>query len=327
MPMGMMTKLAQRLRALMARGNSGNGYDGSEAQADGAPDEGSSLLNASQASGLDDALSRPVVGEDIVSARRGCIRVGSRTDLGRVREHNEDAVLVMLSHLDVTPTSSDFGLFMVADGMGGHQKGEAASALAIRIAAEYLVGQVYVSLLSGADRGANQPVLTDVVRDAIVYANRIVSRELPGSGCTLTCGMVVGGRLFIGHVGDSRAYIRRADGGMVTLTTDHSLVNRLIEIGQLSADEAADHPQRNVLYRAIGQPEALEVDVVTYPFASGDRLLLCSDGLWNLVPDAEISEMAGMSDPQSGCDALVEAANAAGGIDNISVVLVALTLD
>lgn len=322
-----MTRLAQRLRALMGYGKSANGYDDSGSQSDGAPTEGSQLVGGAQASGLGDAPSRPVVETGVVSERRGCMRVGSRTDSGRVRDHNEDAVLVMLSHLDVTPTPSDFGLFMVADGMGGHQKGEAASALALRIAAEHLVGQVYVSLLSGADRGANQPVLTDVVRDAIVHANRIVSRELPGSGCTLTCGMVLGGRLFIGHVGDSRAYIRKAGGDLVALTKDHSLVNRLIEIGQLSADEAADHPQRNVLYRAIGQPESLDVDVVTYPFASGDRLLLCSDGLWNLVSDAEISEMAGASDLQSGCDALVEAANAAGGIDNISVVLVALTLD
>lgn len=256
----------------------------------------------------------------------GTFRVGSRTDPGKVRDHNEDAVLSLTSHLDMTPTSPDFGLFMVADGMGGHQNGEAASALALRVSASQLVSQVYVSLLSGADRGANQPALTDVMRDAVVHANRVVGQELPGSGCTLTCGMVVGGRLFVGHVGDSRAYLRKDDGTLVQLTRDHSFVNRLIEVGQLSAEDALDHPKRNVLYRAIGQPEDLDVDVITRALKSGERLLLCSDGLWNLVSDDAIGEMAGMADPQAACEALVDAANAAGGTDNVSVVIVELAL-
>ncbi|MBN1248914.1 MAG: serine/threonine-protein phosphatase [Anaerolineae bacterium] len=266
----------------------------------------------------------PSDGGPVAGDVTGAFRVGSKTHTGKVRDHNEDAVLVLTSHLDATPTSPDFGLFMVADGMGGHQNGEAASALALRVSAGQLVNQVYVSLLAGADRGANQPALTDVIRDAVVQANRVVSQRLPGSGCTLTCGMVVGGRLFIGHVGDSRAYVRRADGSLVKLTRDHTFVNRLIEVGQITAEDAVQHPQRNVLYRAIGQPEDLEVDVVTRSLAHGDRLLLCSDGLWNLLPDKAISDLASLADPQAACDALVDAANAAGGIDNISVVLVEL---
>jgi protein phosphatase len=139
--------------------------------------------------------------------------------------------------------------------------------------------------------------------------------------------MAVGERLFVGHVGDSRAYIRKQDGSLVQLTRDHSLVSRLIEVGQLAEEDAIHHPQRNVLYRAIGQPDELTVDVVTRSLAPGDRLLLCSDGLWNMVADQTTREIAGSAEPQAACAALVAAANAAGGNDNISVVIAELMVD
>jgi protein phosphatase len=230
--------------------------------------------------------------------------------------------LVFVGHQDADEAVQAFGLFMVADGMGGHQNGEAASSLALRISAGQLISQIYLPLLSGSSHDANQPALTDVVRDAVFRANQVVMRNVPGSGSTLTYGMVLGNRLFVGHVGDSRAYLLREGDAPKRLTRDHSFVNRLIEMGELTEEEALVHPQRNVLYRAIGQPENLEVDVSTHLLESGDRLLFCSDGLWNMLDESEIWAMLDQgADPQVICEQLVDAANAAGGNDNITVIL------
>jgi protein phosphatase len=160
---------------------------------------------------------------------------------------------------------------------------------------------------------------------AMAAANRAVFSGVPeGGGTTLTCALVIGQQLVLSHVGDSRAYVITPD-GFEQLTRDHSLVQRLQELGQLSAAEAAIHPQRNVLYRAIGQGEGLEVDIASRRLASGSMLLLCSDGLWGLVPDDRIQEMIRQAaSPQAACEALVAAANAAGGPDNITAVLVRL---
>jgi len=249
--------------------------------------------------------------------------VGWKTDTGVVRDHNEDAVYVFTGCLDAKASTSAFGLFMVADGMGGHAGGEEASALALRTAASHLINGVYVPLLSGVERGAELPAMGDVMRQAGEKANAAVSRNLPGSGTTLTYGMVAGSRLFVGHVGDSRAYLLRGTDAPRVLTQDHSLVRRLVEVGQLTEAEAAVHPQRNVLYRAVGQPDTPEVDVATLPLEPGDQLLLCSDGLWNMVNEAEIlSVVTSSGNVQTACEKLVEAANAAGGEDNITVVLI-----
>lgn len=253
----------------------------------------------------------------------GVFSVGWCTDVGHMRNHNEDALFVLSGEQEANNVAPPFGLFMLADGMGGHQSGEIASALALRIAAGWLLSHVYFPLVDGGDRGGDQPSLTDVVREAVSQANRVVTRDFPGSGSTLTCGMILGDRLFVGHVGDSRAYLLRVGQPMRQLTKDHSLISRLMEMGQLTEEEAAVHPQRNVLYRAIGQGATLEIDVFTYALEPGDRLLLCSDGLWGMVDDAEIWRMVQeAATPQQACAQLVEAANAAGGNDNVSVVLV-----
>jgi protein phosphatase len=254
----------------------------------------------------------------------GSFLSGWLTDVGRVRGHNEDALYVFVGEQSASNAVLPFGLFMVSDGMGGHQAGEVASSLALRTAASYILSQVYLPMLAGSDRGADQPSLTDVVREAISQANRLVTRDVPGSGCTLTCGMILEDRLIAGHVGDSRAYLIRSDESIKQLTNDHSLVSRLKEMGQLTDEEAAVYPQRNVLYRAIGQYE-LEVDVFTQALQPGDRLLLCSDGLWNMIEDDEIARMIKAAySPHAACEQLVNAANDAGGNDNITVVLTEL---
>jgi len=253
----------------------------------------------------------------------GVFGVGWITDVGKVRGHNEDGLFVFVSEQEGADVLPPFGLFVLADGMGGHQAGEIASSLASRTVTAHLLSEVYISLLRGEERLSTQPSLAEVITSAINAANRAVNHRLPGSGTTLTCGMVLGTRLFIGHVGDSRAYLRSADGEIRHLTTDHSMVSKLVEIGQLTPEEAAVHPQRNMLYRAVGQGTALEVDVMSFSLQRNDQLLRCSDGLWGLLSDEEMWQIIdASSDPTEACQRLADAANAAGGNDNITAILV-----
>ena len=236
----------------------------------------------------EEAVERDVGDVPEISLCPGKFCAGWKTDVGRVRGHNEDALFVFIGEQEADDAMPPFGAFILADGMGGHQGGELASALAVRESANHLMSEVYLPLLSGAEREGDQPSLTEMLREAIVKANRVVTQSLPGSGSTLTCGVVVGDRLFIGHVGDSRAYLQRDGEAPQLLTHDHSLVNRLLEMGQLTEEEAAVHPQRNVLYRAIGQGGTLDVDVQSYPLQGRSRLLLCSDGLWGLLEEPDL---------------------------------------
>jgi len=280
--------------------------------------------------GSERAFDSEISSSSLMPRYSRAFHTGWLTDVGSVRGQNEDALLVFMGQHDANDDGQPvppFGLFMVADGMGGHQKGEIASSLALRVSASHLISTVYLPLLSGLERGANQPALTDVVREAVSQANRSVARELPGSGSTLTCGLVLGSRLFIGHVGDSRAYLLRDGASPQRLTRDHSFVNRLIEMGQISEEEAIVHPQRNVLYRAIGQTDGLEVDVTTNALQDGDRLFFCSDGLWNMMDEAAIwGILSETREPQEACMRLVGAANTAGGNDNVTVVYTQVNL-
>jgi serine/threonine protein phosphatase PrpC len=165
-----------------------------------------------------------------------------------------------------------------------------------------------------------------MMRAAITEAQRAVTQTAPGSGTTLTAALVLGQQMTIGHVGDSRAYAVNPYGGGEALTRDHSLVKRLEELGQISSEEAAIHPQRNVLYRALGQGDVLEPDIFTAQFPPTGHLLLCSDGLWSVLSETNIFHIVNSStDLQDACQELVAAANKAGGPDNISVILVKLT--
>jgi len=149
-----------------------------------------------------------------------------------------------------------------------------------------------------------------------VYSN------VPGGGTTLTGALIVNDRAVLAHVGDSRAYLHH-DGVLRQITKDHSYVDKLVEMGQLTAEEAASHPQKNVLYRAVGQEGQLEVDTHLETIPPGGRLLLCCDGLWSMMSDDDVRRILGSAPtPQAACDQLVETANAAGGRDNITAVVV-----
>ncbi len=248
---------------------------------------------------------------------------GCGQSIGKQREHNEDCLFAFSATTGGEANNSPLGLYIVADGMGGHQYGEVASSTAVRAMANYLLKRFHTYLLNPSE-GMEEP-LQEMMRAAITEAQQAVTQAAPGSGTTLTAALVIGRQTTIGHVGDSRAYTLRADGRVEVLTRDHSLVKRLEELGQISIEEAAAHPHRNVLYRALGQGEVLEPDIFTIPFPQPGYLLLCSDGLWSVLPDDNLCNLVTTApNLYSACQNLIAAANDAGGPDNISAVLVQL---
>jgi len=252
----------------------------------------------------------------------GGLCVGYASDVGRVRDHNEDTVIVFQgAHLG-HDTGGPLGFFVVTDGMGGHQAGEVASSLAARTVTHQVLHSVYLPFLLNETPGADTAPLKEILENAVEKANYQVQKYVPGSGTTLTCALILGQRAYIAHVGDSRAYLLTGH-DIRQLTQDHSFVNRLIELGELSPDEAAIHPQRHVLYRAVGQGEQLEIDTYQQTLAPGSRLLLCSDGLSGQLAKEKIGEIIeSAATPQQACQRLIEAANDAGGPDNITAVII-----
>ncbi|MFM7224281.1 MAG: Stp1/IreP family PP2C-type Ser/Thr phosphatase [Actinomycetota bacterium] len=227
------------------------------------------------------------------------IVVGSATDVGRVRANNEDAFLVDDEH----------GCYAVADGMGGHLGGEVASATAIETLRAAVAGNAPIDEAIGR---ANTAVLAKAATDP----------ALTGMGTTLTGLTVADGAVVIGHVGDSRAYLVRDD-AMRLLTDDHSLVGEMIREGRLTVEQAAVHPQRSVITRCLGSIPDVAVDVIALPVVAGDRIVLCSDGLTTMIGDDEILALAGVDvEPDEIARRLVAAACAAGGEDNVTVVVV-----
>jgi serine/threonine protein phosphatase PrpC len=250
------------------------------------------------------------------------LALGQLSDVGMVRGNNQDAMFSMLSSSASSDDLPDFGLFIVADGMGGHHDGEKAAAITIRTVAQYVLEDIFSSLLNQQMNDPARPAIAEVLRAAVQKANETVTEEIPEGGTTVTTTIILGDLAYIAHVGDSRAYLITGT-DIEQITRDHSLVQRLIELDQLTPEEAAEHPQRNVLYRAIGQNDTLDVDAITRQLSPRSRLLLCSDGLWNMVPEDIILDVVSKySNPQHACDTLVEMANERGGPDNITVILV-----
>jgi PPM family protein phosphatase len=248
---------------------------------------------------------------------------GCGQSIGKQRDHNEDCLFTFSVTTGGETQSAPLGLYIVADGMGGHQYGEIASSTAVRTMANYLLKRFHAYLMNPAE-GMDDP-LQEIMRSAISEAQHAVTLAAPGSGTTLTAAIVLGQQMTIGHVGDSRACAIHLDGRVDILTRDHSLVKRLEELGQISSDEAATHPQRNVLYRALGQGEVLEPDIFTTPFPQLGYLLLCSDGLWSVLPEDHLFDLVNSAPSlHVACQHLIAAANDAGGPDNITAVLVQL---
>jgi len=248
--------------------------------------------------------------------------VGVATHPGLQRERNEDSFAIFQSTVPRQGDHISLGLFIVADGMGGHEGGKVASELAVREAAAIILNKFFVPTLG--ERG--QAPVNEILGQAMMAANAAVWSRVQGKtmGTTLTAALLLGRGIYIAHIGDSRAYlIGKAD--MVQLTSDHSVVERLLSVGQLTKDEARKHPKRSVLYRAVGQAEAIQPDIYREELPKEERLLLCTDGLWEMLPDEEVARLVNaFPDPQEACDELIAAANSAGGEDNITAILVRL---
>lgn len=265
--------------------------------------------------------TRPLPPPKPFRSRYRRIKFGAASDVGG-RSNNEDASLTLFTSADVASGPPAIGLFVVADGMGGHENGEYASAMAVQTLSQHVMVAIILPQLEGREPSAEQKTISEVLAEAMSEANYAVQANFPGGGTTATCAVIRGDLAYIAHVGDSRAYLI-TDGHMELITRDHLLVRRLQELGQLTAEEAEVHPQRNVLYRAIGQSDTLEVDAATRRLPPSSRLLLCSDGLWGVIGDEGILEVLHeCSDPQEACEHLIAAANAQGAPDNVTAVLV-----
>ena len=245
----------------------------------------------------------PVENREGTDSRRGAsgmLAWGARTDIGLVRSHNEDSFLVQAP------------VFAVCDGMGGHAAGEVASSIAVETIAANAPLHADDVLLGAAVEAANAKVIEGAK----------TGKGKPGMGCTASCILVEKNKVAIAHVGDSRIYLLHA-GALVRLTHDHSYVEELVDAGEITADEARVHPSRSIITRALGNDPDMYADHFTLEVTTGDRIIICSDGLSSMVEDSEIEDIAvSCVDPQTAADNLVSAALAGGGHDNVTVVVV-----
>ncbi len=249
---------------------------------------------------------------------------GCGQSVGKQRELNEDSLLAVTATMAGNSGNLPFGLYIVADGMGGHQFGEVASNAAIRTVAGYILKKFHPHLFQ-VNAEPLEESFEEIMQAAVREAQRSIQKEAPGSGTTLTAALVVGQQITVAHVGDSRAYFIYPDGRVDPITRDHSLVKRLEELGHITPEEAANYPHRNVLYRALGQGEIMDPDIFTVGFPQPGYLLVCSDGLWGVITEQDlVRSITEASNLQRACQNLVNAANTAGGPDNISVILVQL---
>lgn len=255
-------------------------------------------------------------------AERMNLHAWSAQSVGRTRNHMEDSAFALSLDLWLPERLATIGIYMVADGMGGHDNGEVASKIAIQVCADTLIQTLINPLRQGKRLPSHQEVLV-MLEDAFTRAQEQVLQTVSGGGTTLTLTLLLEKHLYIGHIGDSRLYLRSEHADFQPLTQDHSLVRRLVDLGQISETEALNHPQRNVLFRALGQTEGFKVDLGHLDLAEPTQLLLCSDGLWGLAEEDDILKVIKSAKLGGNvAELLCDLANNAGGTDNISVIFV-----
>lgn len=242
------------------------------------------------------------------------MNVSALTDVGLVRKNNEDSFY--------KSTDFDLPLFVVADGMGGHNAGETASKMAIEIVKKYFVENK--NSLNSEKR------LISIIKDSIKEANEKIyklskdDKLCSGMGTTITLAYILGEKIYIGHVGDSRAYIIN-NSHISQITEDHSLVQELVKSGSITIEECKTHPQRNMITRAVGTSEDIEVDIIIKTFNQNDILFICSDGLSNMVNDNDIIHIFNNESLiKKACENLIKKAKDNGGKDNITVIAIEL---
>ena len=241
------------------------------------------------------------------------MEIGVKTSKGKIRETNQDSYYIS--------NDENCPLFIIADGMGGHKAGEVASKLAVEIISSSFENQI--KNIEMDDNSIINAIKNSIWRaNDEIYRKSIENEEYSGMGTTVTMAYETNGNIFIGHVGDSRAYLLR-DNTLYQITKDHSLVEELVKNGTITREEARFHPQKNIITRAVGTNKEVEIDLIVKERTKGDILLLCTDGLTNMLNDEEIKELLIINDDmQKACELLVQLSNEKGGLDNISVVAI-----
>lgn len=242
------------------------------------------------------------------------MRFAVKSDRGKVREVNEDSYNIIAGYSGI-PT-----VFLIADGMGGHNSGEVASKMAVDLASEY----IFMLPSSAFDEENILAHISEIMKKANESITEAAGQKEvhTGMGTTFIIAVVLSTRMYIGHIGDSRVYLIR-DGNMQRLTTDHSFVEELVKNGTLTREEAENHPRKNLITRALGGSIDIEIDTYICDILPGDQFVLCTDGLTNMVPENEIKlVIEETGDPEAACTELIERANRYGGDDNTTVVVV-----
>jgi serine/threonine protein phosphatase PrpC len=266
-------------------------------------------------------------GIEQLQSRNLSLAVGYLTDPGIKRKHkpNEDSLFAIQGTGTYNSIPEQFGLFVVADGMGGHANGQDASRMAIQTIIDYMLPKI------SENRQMGNEALAKLLRDGVQCANQAVHQrnleERADMGTTMTTALVFGSIAYIANVGDSRTYLYREPGGLTKITHDHSVVASLVEAGIIQPDDIYTHPKRNQIYRSLGEKPVVDVDSFIVSLKAGDKLLLCSDGLWDMVRDPEIQRLmsAPTPDPSKTGQKLIQAALDGGGEDNVSVIIVSFS--
>jgi serine/threonine protein phosphatase PrpC/rubrerythrin len=260
-------------------------------------------------------------------SRNLSLTVGYLTDPGIKRKHkpNEDSLFAMQGTGTYNSLPQEFGLFVVADGMGGHANGQDASRMAIQTIIDYMLPRI------SANKHMEDEIFLNLLRDGVQCANQAVHQrnleERADMGTTMTAALVVGAMAYIANVGDSRTYLYREPDGLTKITHDHSVVASLVEAGIIKPDDIYTHPKRNQIYRSLGEKPVVDIDSFKVSLKAGDKLLLCSDGLWDMVRDPEIQRLmsAPAPAPSKTGQELIQAALEGGGEDNVSVIVVSFS--
>lgn len=237
---------------------------------------------------------------------------GAVSDIGRARENNQDAFYASKDYL--------LPLYVVADGMGGHKAGEVASSMAMAI--------IKKNFSENKNNKITETIITKLIKESIeeantkIYLKSLEDKKYEGMGTTITLAYILDGKICIGHVGDSRAYLISGN-QIIQITEDHSYVNELLRTGSITREEAKTHPKRNMITRAVGSNSFIEMDLFFKEYKKNDILLLCSDGVSNMLKEYEIYDIFnGAEDIQKACENLATKANDKGGLDNITAVAI-----
>ena len=284
-------------------------------------------IEFSPTNGSNDSDKTVPYGIEQLQSRNLSLAVGYLTDPGIKRKHkpNEDSLFAIQGTGTYNSIPEEFGLFVVADGMGGHANGQDASRMAIQTIIDYILPKI------SENRQMGNEALAKLLRDGVQCANQAVHQrnmeERADMGTTMTTALVFGSTAYIANVGDSRTYLYREPGGLTKITHDHSVVASLVEAGIIQPDDIYTHPKRNQIYRSLGEKPVVDVDSFIVSLKAGDKLLLCSDGLWDMVRDPEIQRLmsAPAPDPSKTGQKLIQAALDGGGEDNVSVIIVSFS--